>query len=331
MSRFAVGVDLGGTGIKAALVERGAGLRGERKIPTEAERGPKHVLGRIARLVQELSAEAPGEGIDGVGIGSPGAINWARTTVSYPPNLPGWETVDVREALRQRCGKPDLHVIVENDANVAGLGSAHYGAGVPHDSFIMVTLGTGVGGAIIYHNQIFRGATGAAGEIGHMSIDYEGPVDRWSIAGAIEAYVGQHFLSRHARYRLLTRYDSKIHDLADDDLTDITPRMLYEAASAGDEAAREMLAWAGHKLGCMLGSAVNLLDISTIIVGGGVSAAGDFILEPARQSVARYAMPSARDAVQIVREERGNEVGMLGAAHLIFEPGAVGVSSTPAA
>jgi len=182
-----------------------------------------------------------------------------------------------------------------------------------------VTLGTGVGGAIIYQNQIFRGATGAAGEIGHVSIDYEGPVDRWGIAGAIEAYLGQHFLSRHARYRLLTRYESQVHDLAADDLEDISPRMLYDAAKDGDEPAREMLAWAGHKLGCMLGSAINLLDLATIVVGGGVSGAGDFILEPAREAVKRYVMPGVRDRVTILRETSGNDVGMLGAAHLIVQ------------
>ena len=318
MSDYAVGIDLGGTNLKACLVHQGNRLVQQTSRPTEADQGPEHVLDRIAEAVTELRDQAPDGAITGVGIGSPGNIDLDRRTVSYPPNFPGWDVVDMRDALQQRLGG-DLAIIVENDANCAGLGSAHYGVAIEHDSFIMVTLGTGVGGAIIYQNQIFRGATGAAGEIGHVSIDYEGPVDRWGIAGAIEAYLGQHFLSRHARYRLLTRYESQVHDLAADDLEDISPRMLYDAAKDGDEPAREMLAWAGHKLGCMLGSAINLLDLATIVVGGGVSGAGDFILEPAREAVKRYVMPGVRDRVTILRETSGNDVGMLGAAHLIVQ------------
>lgn len=319
MSDYAVGIDLGGTNLKACLVRRGEGLVRQARRPTEAEQGPEHVLDRIAEAVDELRTQSPAGVIAGVGIGAPGNIDLEQRTVSYPPNFPDWNVVDMHTALQQRLNDDDLLVVVENDANCAGLGSAHYGIAVDYDSFIMVTLGTGVGGAIIYQNEVFRGATGAAGEIGHVSIDYEGPVDRWGIAGAIEAYLGQHFLSRHARYRLLTRRESLVHEMAEADLKDISPRMLYEAAKEGDEPAREMLAWAGHKLGCMLGSAINLLDLSTVIVGGGVSGAGDFILEPARQAVVRYVMPGLRDRIQIVRETAGNKVGMLGAAHLIFQ------------
>ena len=316
---YAVGIDLGGTAIKGALVKLGEGLIHEVKTATQGEHGPEHVLDRIAYVVKELQTAAP-EPVAGVGIGAPGAIDWARTTVIYPPNLPGWERVNLREALQARCGA-DLAVFVENDANLAGLGSAHYGAGRPHDSFIMITLGTGVGGAIIYDNRIFRGTTGAAGEIGHMSIDFSGPFDRYGIAGAIEAYIGQRFLSHHARYRLLGRYDSKVHDLPDvgDDLEHLTPRMIHDAAQDGDEDARHMLAWAGHKLGCVLASCANLLDIPKVVVGGGVSHAGDFILGPAREAMAEYVMPMHRERIEIIRETQGNDVGMLGAAHLVFQ------------
>jgi len=318
MNPFAVGVDLGGTSIKAALVERDRGLIHEVTHPTYAEEGPERVIERIGDVVEALIAEAPGRAIAGVGIGSPGAINWERTTVSHPPNFPGWETINLRDRLGERLGRHTV-VLVENDANVAGLGSAHYGAGKPHPSFLMVTLGTGVGGAIIYRNRIFRGTTGAAGEIGHMTIDYEGPFDRSGVAGAIEAYLGQRFLSRHARYRLMTREDSILHQMAGPDLQGITPKMLYDAAVLGDEGAKEVLAWAGHKLGCVLGSAVNLLDIRKIVVGGGLSAAGDFILAPARLTLRRFVMPGMHEGLEIIRETRGNEVGMLGAAHLVFQ------------
>ncbi|PSQ88911.1 MAG: ROK family protein [Bacteroidetes bacterium QS_8_64_10] len=312
----AVGIDLGATTIKAALVKREEGLSEELALSTEADQGPEHIIDRIARIVRQLTGDAPAERIAGVGIGSPGAINWERTTVTQPPNMPGWETVNLRDALQERLDFDDP-VLVENDASAAGLGSAHYGAGRPFPSFIMVTLGTGVGGAIIYQDRIFRGSTGGAAELGHMTIDYEGPVARSGVAGAIEAYLGHRFLSRHARDRLRTRA-TRLHDMTEQDLDDLTPKMLHEAAEQGDEPAREMLAWAGHKLGCALGSTVNLLDIRKVVVGGGISQAGDYLLDPAREALPRYVMPGLQDDLDIVQETLGNEVGMLGAAHLVF-------------
>ncbi len=316
MSSYAVGIDLGGTNLKAALVHREDGIVEITQRRTEAEEGPQHVVDRIATLADHMREGAP-NGIVGIGIGSPGAINWGRTTVTRPPNLPGWDSLNLANLLQEHLG--DVSVIVENDANVAGLGSAFYGAGRSFDSFIMVTLGTGVGGAIIYGNKIFRGSTGGAAEIGHMTIDYEGPYANTGVAGAIEGYLGQAFLSDHARDRLVNYPESLLHDLVDGDLDQLNPRILYEAANEGDEAAERILAWAGHKLGCVLGSAINLLDIRTVVVGGGVSAAGDFILDPAREALPNFVMPGLREDVSIHQEVLGNEVSLLGAARLAFE------------
>ena len=318
MTHFSVGVDLGGTSIKAALVKEGEGIVEFRKADTNAHEGPEHVIDTIADLIKELTTFSPVGAIAGIGIGAPGAVNWERDTVNNPPNLDGWDVVNLRRALHIRLGT-DMPIIVENDANVAGLGSAHYGAGLPYSSFILVTLGTGVGGVIIYQNKIFRGSTGGAGEIGHMTIDYEGPIDHAGVSGSIEAYIGQRYLSRHARFKIRTRKNSLIHQLTKGHLKKITPKILHEAAVAGDKAAIEVLAWAGHKLGCVLGSAINLLDIRKIIVGGGVSAAGDFILKPAEEAMHQFVMPGLKDGIEIIRETLGNEAGMLGAAHLVFE------------
>lgn len=315
MSELAVGVDLGGTRIKAGLVHETEGLVREVEIATEAEKGPDHVVDRIAEAVRRVIGEDRLSGMSGIGIGSPGFISWDRTTVSNPRNLPRWETVDMKQALQDRL-ETDLPISVGNDANVAGLGSAYYGAGEPFHSFIMVTLGTGVGGAIIYRNEIFRGDHGVAGEIGHVSIDYEGPLDRYGVPGAIEAYLGQNFLSRHGRYRLLNE-DSRVHEMAGPDLEDLTPKMIYEAAVQGDEPAKKVLGWAGDKLGRMLGSVVNLLDIRNVVVGGGISGAGDYILDPARRAMQDSVMVGMRGDVTVVRETLGNEAGMLGAARLV--------------
>lgn len=315
---FAVGIDLGGTSIKAALVRRDTGIVHEASRLTEAERGPEHVLDVVAALVREVSDSVGLEGIEGVGVGAPGSLNLDRTTVSYPPNLPGWGVVDVAEALHTRLGRK-LPVIVENDANVAGLGSAFYGAGRPFPSFLMATLGTGVGGAIIFNKRIFRGMYGAAGELGHVTIDYAGPADNAGVRGAIEAYIGGAFFDDRAQQMLADHPESLLFELLGPDLDGLTPRHLHEAAQAGDEPSRAILAWAGHKLGVVLGSAINLLDIRKVIVGGGVSAAGDYILQPARETVGQYVLTGLREGIEILQETLGNEAATLGAAHLIFE------------
>ena len=322
MAEYAVGVDLGGTNLKVALVERDEGIVRRVSLPTGADRGPSHVLDRIAEGVGRVVEGAAPPEVVGVGIGAPGAVSLDRTTVREPPNFVGWHEVHLPDRLRplfaERGLAVDGPIIVENDANAAGLGSAFYGAGRPFHSFVMVTLGTGVGGAIIVDDRLFRGATGAAGEIGHMSIDYEGPYDRAGVSGAIEAYLGQRFLSHHARYQLLSR-DTHLHQIAGHDLCDVTPQHLHRAAVVGDPAAREVLAWAGHKLGVLLGSVVSLLDIRKVVVGGGVSQAADFLLEPARETIRRYVMPPMQEGIEIVRETSGNDVALLGAARLAFE------------
>lgn len=323
---YAIGVDLGGTHTKAALVRDDGTMLETASASTPADDGPEAVLDGIAALVAKVGAGLPdGETLDGIGVGAPGSVSLDRTTVRRPPNLPGWQDVRLPDALGEKLSEsvltrlaPESVILAENDANVAALGSAFYGAGESFDSFVMVTLGTGVGGAIIHQNRLFRGATGAAGEIGHMTIDYEGPYARSGVAGALEAYLGHKYLTRHARYQLLT-HPTTLHDMAGPDLVDLTPVMLHEAARGGDAAAMEFFGWAGHKLGAALGSIVNLLDIRTFVVGGGVSAAGDVLLDPVRQSIQRYVLPALREGVMVVRETRGNAVALQGAARLVFE------------
>jgi glucokinase len=324
---YAVGVDLGGTQTKAALVseDEGAILKTAR-TPTPAENGPDAVLDAVAASIERVIEALPeGAALDGIGVGCPGAVSLDRRTVRRPPNLPGWRDVDLPAALLPRLSPeavgllaPGAPILAENDANVAALGSAFYGSGQPYSSFVMVTLGTGVGGAIVHENRLFRGATGSAGEIGHVSIDYEGPYARSGVAGAIEAYLGHRFLTRHARYQLLNE-PTCLHETAGFGLKDLDPVALHRAAMTGDKAALDFFKWAGHKLGVVLGGLVNTLDIRVFVVGGGVSAAGDVLLDPVRESLVRFTMPALREGLAVVQETRGNAVAVQGAARLVFE------------
>lgn len=318
MSDLAVGVDLGGTAVKVGLVDRSGEILKSVFRETDAKLGPGHVLEEIVAGVKGVL----GSKTDpcGIGIGAPGSVTLDRTTVIQPPNFPGWQTVNLSEEVG---GGLDNRwpVIVDNDANVAALGSAFHGAGRSFDSFIMITLGTGVGGAIIHRKKLFRGTTGAAGEIGHVSIDYDGPMAAAGIPGVVEAYVGQRFLSEHARVYLKKHPESIVLKKISGKQSDLNPKILAEAAEQGDGPATEILAWAGHKLGWGLGSVVNVLDIRKIVVGGGVSAAGDLILGPARTALMQAVMPGMREGVELVRETLGNQAGMLGAAQLAFGQG----------
>jgi glucokinase len=313
-----IGIDLGGTTVKGGLVARDRGVVAEAVKETEASSGPEHIIDRVALVVRELLEKAPGRSVAGIGIGSPGAVNLERTTITRPPQFPGWEVINLAEAVTRRIENCPV-VLVDNDAGAAAIGSSYFGAGRDFPSFIMITLGTGVGGGIIYEKRLFRGTTGGAAEIGHVSIDYEGPVARSGVAGAIEAYLGHNFLTHHARMKLLTRPQSVLHEMTGPELEGLTTRMIHEAAVQGDALAIEILAWAGHKLGCALGSVVNVLDIRKVVVGGGISAAGDFILGPARETLPRFVLPALHEGLEIVQETLGNEVGLLGAASLIFE------------
>ncbi len=319
----AVGVDLGGTNLKVALVERGGAILHRLSVPTGADGGTERVLDRIADGIARVTSRLPeGATIAGIGIGAPGTVLLDRATVPVLTNFPGWTSLNLPERLAPRLtGRgvdPAGPILVDNDANVAALGSAHFGAGKPFGTFLMVTLGTGVGGAVVIDRRVFRGTTGAAGEIGHISVDYDGPYTRAGVAGAVEAYLGQRYLSEHARDMLRTR-ETSLHATCGPDLADLTPHALSMAANAGDAGAIEVLAWAGHKLGCALASAVNLLDIRTVVVGGGVSQAGDWLLAPARVALHRSVMPAMRAGLTVVQETRGNDVALLGAARLVFD------------
>lgn len=316
MSDLAVGVDLGGTAVKVGLVDRSGNILTTTRRQTDAKLGPGHVLEEIVEGIQSVAGSE--SNIRAVGIGAPGSVTLDRTTVIQPPNFPGWQRVNLSEEVGNGLNHR-WPVVVDNDANVAALGTAFFGVGRPFGSFVMITLGTGVGGAIIHERKLFRGTTGAAGEIGHVSIDYDGPMAAAGIPGVVEAYVGQRFLSEHARMHLKEHPDSLVFKLLEDREQRLEPKVLAEAAGQGDAAAIEILAWAGHKLGWGLGSVVNVLDIRKIVVGGGVSAAGDLILGPARTALMQAVMPGMREGVEIIRETLGNKVGMLGAAQMAFD------------
>ena len=312
---IAVGIDIGGTNIKLGLVDRNAGFLEKTSFSTEARKGKVYMFDKLGEKIHELLAEYPQTPV-GIGVGIPGMVSLDRSTVKSPPNLPGWSIENVAHEIQNRI---DLPCVIENDANVAALGSAFYGAGKPHEHFIMLTLGTGVGGGIIIGKKLYRGTTGAAAELGHVLIDYKGAESNSNTRGGIEAYLGQRFISRRAAAEIKKHPDNPLYKQFSSDFNELEPLDLSQAANKGNKLAIEILANAGEMLGYAIVNYIHMLDIRKIVLSGGVANAGKWIIEPAKKSALNYLMPPFHDDFEIIIERLGNDAAMLGAAALAFE------------
>jgi glucokinase len=312
----AIGIDVGGTFIKVGVVDAGGTIIRQHQVETAAERGPDAILERIAEQANILLAER--DDIVALGLGVPGVIN-DRGEIAYPPNLPGWEIVPVANRLRPLLQRK-LAIAVENDANVAGFAESRVGSARSDPSFLFITLGTGIGGCIIVDRAIWRGGGGGAGEVGHITIDSNGPLCACGARGCIEAYLGQRYMTALARERIERAPDSSLHALVARG-EDPTPRHLAEAADAGDTMAIDLFAELGTLLGAALASVLNLCDLSLVIVGGGVSRAGRHILEPTSRALQARALKSIASRIEVRQAVLGNDAGIVGAALLGIERG----------
>jgi glucokinase len=309
----AIGVDLGGTNIKAAVVDDEKGIIEQVTTPTQANLGKEHLLDRISETIKDLVKKNE---IIGIGLGLPGMISKDQTTVKNPPNLPGWMEVNAAEEISSRTNIPCK---IENDANIAALGSLHFGIGNKFDSFIMITLGTGVGGGIIMDRNLYKGTGGMAGELGHVIIDYHGPLSNSVTRGTVEAYLGQRFLSRFATDLISQHPENSLYKKFSADFEKLEPVDLTTAAKEGNDLAIEILAKSGHRLGYAIINYVHMMDIRKIVVSGGVSKAGDFLFEPAKEIVRKHMMEPFKEGFELVYEDLGNDSALLGAAGLAFD------------
>ncbi len=315
--RLALGIDLGGSNIKAGIVDTTGELVRDTSLPAEAAQGPEHVVHQITKAIHHLLngfSTRKGE-LVGIGVGSPGSVDLEGGTVKYPPNFPGWTVVRLGEALEKQFG---LRVEVDNDANAAAVGEAMFGAGVDHKDFIMITLGTGVGGGLILDRKIYRGPFGGAGEIGHITIDYNGPLCNCGNRGCVEAYVGAKYLTQHAVEKVRSHPESKILQLAENDFSKIDPKIISLASQSGDKIALDVLKETGKYLGIALASVINLLDLRIIIIGGGVAGAGRPLFDAVKESVKQHVLKPMSEGVEVLPAKLGNSAGILGAAALVL-------------
>ena len=303
----AIGVDVGGTKIAAAVVSPEGKVLNEVRYPTQAV-PPNRLTGTIAGAINEVR---DGFEVGGVCLAVPGLIMSSVNTVIFSPNLHEIENIRLDEEIGGAVG---MGVTVENDANAAAWGEFRFGAGRDVDHQIFITLGTGVGGGVITHGVLLRGAQGAGGELGHVTLDPEGPVCGCGNHGCLEALASGNAIGRRAREVANDRPNSALGRLA------IERRVLGEdvtrLAEEGDEAARYVLEETGRWLGIGLAGFVNMFNPEVIAVGGGASRAGDLILDPTRREVHLRARSPSRDLVEIKEATLGPASGVLGAAAL---------------
>ncbi len=322
----AIGVDLGATTVKAGIVSREGKILANYSIETLADKGPTAVIRQISFTIHQLLNQSKGTDIVGIGIGSPGVVALDGGVVRYPPNFSAWTEVSLGEEIQKEFR---MAVDVENDANVAALAEAAFGAGKGEKNFLFVIWGTGVGGGIILNGGIYRGPYGGAGEIGHVTIDYNGPPCGCGSYGCIEAYVGQRYLSQRTRDRLKPLLEvaernrskkpvSKIVDLVNGNLDLIEPRVISMAAQQGDPLAHEMLEEAGKLLGIGIASVLNVLDLRLVIIGGGISAADEFVFKAIERSIHSRVLKSSKGKIRVAPAQLGNMAGILGAASLVW-------------
>jgi len=312
---YAIGVDLGGTTIKTGIVSSDGKIIAQSKFPTLGEKGPKAVISQIRRSIDEILPNAKGKHLRGIGIGSPGIVDEKGGIVKDPPNFADWHNIALGNAIEKAF---NFDVKVENDANVAAIAEARFGAGKSHPNFLFVIWGTGVGGGIILNGKIYRGPFGGAGEIGHVCIDYRGLQCNCGARGCVEAYVGQRYLYQRTIERLKSNPRSRILTLVGGDPSKVEPKYISEAALKGDKLAREIFTEAGTLLGVALGSVLNTVDLRVIIIGGGISAAGNFVFTAIRKSVQSHVMKPMRKDITVLPAKLGNSAGILGAAGLVL-------------
>ncbi len=311
-----LGIDIGATLIKVGVVTRAGKLVAKEEFETKKLTSPAHFISMsrevVGRLIKENELEK--KSIGGMGIGAPGWVNYSEGVVYDLTNIPGWHGVPLAVEL-ERATK--LKSFVDNDANVMAIGEMVFGAGRAYRNVVCLTLGTGVGGAIVIDGKLYRGASGLAGEIGHLTLDMNGRRCVCGAIGCLERYVGIQFIVANALERLdnqSKRNESILLELANNTPENITPELLSKAAERGDEIAVAVWRDTGHFVGVALAVLVNLLNPECFIIGGGVAKAGMVLFQPMRETMEALAMNRVGKSTPILQAQLGKDAGIIGAA-----------------
>jgi len=294
---YAIGVDLGATFVKIGLVDNKSKVYFRRKIETPLGADKTLLIDSIVNNVKDVIKKSDKQ-VSGIGIGVPGPVDSQKGIVHYFPNIKGWKEVPLKAILEKKLG---LRVMLDNDVNAMTLGEFVFGAGKGCDNLVCLTLGTGVGGGIIIDGKLYRGGSMTAGEIGHMPINETGPLCNCGGIACLERYIGNRYILERAK---------KIFG------NKITLERVTELAGLGNKKAAAIWIDVAKKLGAALTQVVNLLNPDKIVIGGGVSKAGPFILTPLKKEVKKRAMKDQAAHVKIVLAKLGADAGIIGSSLL---------------
>lgn len=311
-----LGIDIGGTKLAVGLARPDGTLLADARRPSGAGEGPDAVIGRVLDMARSVIAEgghAPGD-VASVGIGCGGPLDPWRGVVLNALNNPGWIDIPLTERISDALGRP---AYLDNDANAAALGEHRFGAGRGVADMVYLTVSTGVGGGVIAGGRLLRGANGNAAELGHLTVDAAGRPCHCGSIGCLEAYCSGTNIAARAREALGAGAEpSRLRDHRPDELTAVE---VAAAVEAGDAMAGRIWDETTTLLGAGIASIIHAFNPSLVVLGGGVTKAGDLLLEPVRRAAAARTMPWLADVVDIVPAELGERTGILGAVAVALE------------
>jgi glucokinase len=329
---FVIGVDIGGTKVAAGLVDREGKILFQARAPMVSDDGAAHGLSCVTTAIDLVSAKAPTFSgtppklIDGIGICAPGPLDPKTGAVINPPNLTCWRNFPLAAEVARLYRVP---VKVDNDANAAGLAETLWGAGRGYRNVFYTTIGTGIGTGIVNDGRIYHGRTGAAGEGGHMTIDYNGPRCGCGKPGCVEALAAGPAIARRAREKLDAGRASAILDLARGNISAVTSEMVGKAYIAGDAVAREVLNETFDALAFWLGNIIDLLEPDVIIIGGGVGSMLKPYFSEISERLPRCSINQRCQEIPLLPAQYGEDAGVAGGAALCMEsPAMISTHST---
>ena len=314
-----IGIDVGGTKILGVRADENGEIADQVLEPTDADRGLEAVLDRIADIINRLISD---QGIDAIGVGIPGPLNPAKGEVYSPPNLPGWGTVRLCDALGERLRLAEsVPIVLVNDANAAALAEYRFGVGAGRQDLkhlVYLTISTGIGGGVISDGKLLLGSTGMAAELGHVIVDANGPRCYCGGVGCLEAMASGTALVREAEVVVASRRETAMSKAVDDP-SKMTAEIVVKAAQDGDPTACELMEREGFLVGVGVVNCIHAFNPQIVVLGGGVSNAGDLLFDPVRATVEARIMPAYRGTFEIVHAALGGNSGALGAVAAALE------------
>lgn len=314
--KYIVGVDVGGTNSRAAVVTLDGKSIGEGREKTYSERGPSTVVEQVSHAIENAVTDAgvSKAEIAGAGIGMPGRIT-PDGVVLWSPNFPDIEGVPLVSLIHDRVG---LAIGMENDVNIAALGEFTFGAGRDVQSLVMLTLGTGIGGGIVLNGQVWSGTNAGGAEIGHMVVNPGGRQCGCGNHGCLEAMAQRDAIIERAVLKFQSGRPSLLADAVEYQADKITPALISQYAEKGDEVCLETMAETGHWVGIGVANMINVLNPEMVIIGGGISQAGDVLWKPIMRGVRSYAIYESLQVCQIVPAELGDDAGIMGGVAMVL-------------